>query len=309
MALKAVNEKKNQNITVIGGGFIGLEAVENMQKNNNITLLEATPRLSQKVYDAEIGDLLKQELIDNKVNVITDARIKNVVIENDEVKKIILEDGTEVKTDAVLVAIGVVPNTEFLKGTLVKLNEFGAVIVNEKLETNIKDVYSLGDCALTFDRVTKQQVHVPLATIASKQGKVLANVIMGKNDAFQGSIGTSIIQVFEGQIARTGLTEDYVVANKIPYKKLFLNGVDHTHYVQGAKPIYVKVIYNPETKMILGAQIYGYNNSVLRINSIVPLIWNQTNYQTVRDLDLPYSPPFAKSFDIMNVLFGMLGGE
>ncbi len=186
------------------------------------------------------------------------------------------------------------------------MNEFGAILVNDQFETNIKDAYAVGDCVMTKNVIDNKLQYISLATVAAKNGKVLGNILAGKKDHFPGAIGTAIIQVFDSEIARTGYTKEQAIANGFTVKEVVITGTDHTHYVADAKLVTVKVIYDQKAKIIVGAQIFGYNKVSLRINALIPLILTKTKINEIEYLDLPYSPPFAKSVDVLNVVLAKI---
>ncbi|ELL44729.1 FAD-dependent oxidoreductase [Spiroplasma melliferum] len=294
--------KKVKNVTIIGGGFIGLEFCESFGlARKRITLIEADKWISRKLLDEDMAQLLVNDLEKKGIKVKTNTKVTEFVVENNKVTKIKLSPQEEIATDLVLVAIGVVPATKFLKTTDLKMNEFGAILVNSQFETNIKDVYAVGDCVMTKNIIDNKLSYMSLATIAAKNGKVLGNILAGKKDHFPGAIGTSIMQVFESEIARTGYTKEQAILNGFNAKEIVVNGTDHTHYVADAKPVTIKIIYDQKNRIIVGAQIFGYNKASLRINALIPIIWTKTKIGEIEYLDLPYSPPFAKSVDVLNV--------
>ncbi|WP_424526579.1 FAD-dependent oxidoreductase [Spiroplasma endosymbiont of Glossina fuscipes fuscipes] len=298
---------KIKNVTIIGGGFIGLEFCESFGlAGKNITLIEADKWISRKLIDEDIAQLLVADLENKGIKIKTNAKVAEFIIENNKVKKVRLASEEEIATDLVLVGIGVTPSTAFLKATDLKMNEFGAILVNDQFETNIKDVYAVGDCVMTKNVIDNKLQYISLATVAAKNGKVLGNILAGKKDHFPGAIGTAIIQVFDSEIARTGYTKEQAIVNRFTVKEVVITGTDHTHYVADAKLVTVKVIYDQKAKIIVGAQIFGYNKASLRINALIPLIWTKTKINEIEYLDLPYSPPFAKSVDVLNVVLAKI---
>ncbi|WP_425380074.1 FAD-dependent oxidoreductase [Spiroplasma endosymbiont of Stenodema calcarata] len=302
--------KTIQNVTIIGGGFIGLEFCESFGlAGKNVTLIEADKWVSRKLIDEEIAQLLVADLEKKGIKIKTNAKVAEFIVINNKVTKIKLLSGEEISTDLVLVGIGVTPNTAFLKTTDLKMNEFGAILVNDQFETNIKDVYAVGDCVMTKNIIDNRLNYISLATVAAKNGKVLGNILAGKKDSFPGAIGTAIIQVFNSEIARTGYTKEQAVNNGFNVKEVIITGTDHTNYVADAKPVTIKVIYDQNAKIIVGAQIFGYNKASLRINALIPLIWTKTKINEIEYLDLPYSPPFSKSVDVLNVVLAKINEE
>ncbi|WHQ37125.1 FAD-dependent oxidoreductase [Spiroplasma sp. SV19] len=299
-----------KNVVIIGGGFIGLEFCESFGlAGKNITLIEADKWVSRKLIDEDIAQLLVTDLENKGIKIKTNAKVTEFIVKNNKVTKIKLSSEEEISADLVLVGIGVMPNTAFLKETTLKMNNFGAILVNDQFETNIKDVYAVGDCVMTKNVIDDSLHYISLATVAAKNGKVLGNILAGKKDRFPGAIGTAIIQVFDSEIARTGYTKEQAIANGFTAKEVVITGTDHTHYVADAKPVTVKIIYDQKAKIILGAQIFGYNKATLRINALIPLIWTKTKINEIEYLDLPYSPPFAKSVDVLNVVLAKINED
>ncbi|WP_253301579.1 FAD-dependent oxidoreductase [Spiroplasma endosymbiont of Phyllotreta cruciferae] len=272
----------------------------------NITLIEADKWVSRKLIDEDIAQLLVADLENKGIKIKTNAKVAEFIIENNKVKKVRLASEEEIATDLFLVGIGVTPSTAFLKATDLKMNEFGAILVNDQFETNIKDVYAVGDCVMTKNVIDNKLQYISLATVAAKNGNVLGNILAGKKDHFPGAIGTAIIKVFDSEIARTGYTNEQAIANGFTVKEVVITETDHTHYVADAKLVTVKVIYDQKAKIIVGAQIFGYNKASLRINALISLIWTKTKINEIEYLDLPYSPPFAKNVDVLNVVLAKI---
>ena len=245
-----------KNATVIGGGYVGVETAENLKHLGiDTTLIEAAPNILAP-FDSEISNILEFELVSNGINLLTSEK----VIEFQEVENEInikLESGKSVTTDMVILSIGVSPDTKFLESSGINLGEKGHILVNENLETNLKGVYALGDSILVKNYLTNQDVAIPLAGPANRQGRIVAGNIVGRNEKYKGSLGTAIIKIFELTAASTGLNERTLKQLNIPYEKIYLHPNNHAAYYPGASPISIKALYNKENKKILGAQAIG----------------------------------------------------
>ena len=250
---------KNSNIkkaTVVGGGYVGVETAENLKHLGiDTTLIEAAPHILA-TFDTEISNVLEFELVNNGLKLMTSEKVVEFQeAENEIIIK--LESGKTVTTDIVILSIGVSPDTKFLQNSGINLGEKGHILVNENLETNLKGVYALGDSILVKNYLTNQDVAIPLAGPANRQGRIVAGNIVGRNEKYKGSLGTAIVKIFELTAASTGLNERTLKQLNIPYEKIYLHPNNHATYYPGASPISIKALYNKENKQILGAQALG----------------------------------------------------
>ena len=299
---------KNNNIkkvTVIGGGYVGVETAENLKHLGiDTTLIEAAPHILAP-FDSEISNVLEFELLNNGVNLLTSEK----VIEFQEVENEInikLESGKSVTTDMVILSIGVSPDTNFLQNSGINLGERGHILVNENLETNLKGVYALGDSILVKNYITNQDVAIPLAGPANRQGRIVAGNIVGRNEKYKGSLGTAIIKIFELTAASTGLNERSLKQLNIPYEKIYLHPNNHAAYYPGASPISIKALYNKENKKILGAQAIGVSGVDKFIDVIATSIKFKATIDDLTELELAYAPPFLSAKSPANML-GFIG--
>ena len=295
-----INKEENKNIVIIGSGFIGIETIEAAKKlGKNIHLIGRSNRILSKVFDKEITDLLEEELRNNDIHLHLGENIKEYVGQ-DRIEKIIT-DKSEINADLVVVAIGVRPNTSFLKDTNIEMLPNGAIIVDEHGKTSVEDVYSAGDCATIKNLVTNEDMYAPLATGANKLGRVVGENLGGLNSVFPGSLGSSCIKVLGMEAAATGITEEKAKALKINYKAKLVSGFNQTHYYPGREKLSIKLIYDADTKVILGGQVAGYKDAVQRANVIATAITAKMTTDQLGMLDLCYAPPFATTWDILNI--------
>lgn len=299
--LKAlINKEENKNIVIIGAGFIGIETIEAAKKlNKNIHLIDRNNRILSKVFDEEITTLLEDELRNNNINLHLGENIQEYIGE-DKIKKIITDKG-EIESDLVVVAIGVRPNTSFLKNTDIEMLPNGAIIVDEYGRTSVEDVYSAGDCATIKNILTNEDMYVPLATGANKLGRIVGENLGGINSSFPGSLASSCIKVLDMEAAATGITEEKAKSLNLNYKAKFVSGFNQTHYYPGREKLSIKLIYDANTKVILGGQVAGYKDAVQRANVIATAITTKMTTDQLGMLDLCYAPPFATTWDILNI--------
>ena len=289
-----------KNVTIIGAGFIGLEAVEAAKKKGKeVTVVQLQDRVLAEVFDKEVTDLLEEEIRSHGVNLLLNETVLELVGEN-KASKVITNKG-EFKTDMVILATGVRPNTEFITDERMKKLRNGAIVVDKFGRTSIEDVYSAGDCATINNYVSEKEAYVPLATGANKLGRIVGENLAGQNNAFQGTLASSCIKVMNMEAARTGLSEKEVKDLGFDYKTKFITDMNQTSYYPGRKKIYVKLIYDAHSKVILGGQVAGYKDAVQRCNVLAACIFGKMTTEQLGMLDLCYAPPFARTWDVLNV--------
>ena len=293
-----LNKEENQKVAIIGAGFIGLEAVEAAkQLGKEVRVFQS--RVLAQVFDKEITDVLEEEIKKHDVDLRLEELVSELVGET-KVEKIITNKG-EYEADVVIIATGVRPNTSFLKDTSIEMLPNGAIIVDEFGRTSVEDIYAAGDCATIQNIVTGQDSYVPLATGANKLGRIVGENLAGANNSFQGSLGSSCIKVMDMEAASTGMTESQAQKLGINYKAKFISDFNQTNYYPGRDKIYVKLVYDADTKVILGGQVAGFKDSVQRCNVIAAAIFGKLTTNQLGMLDLCYAPPFARTWDVLNV--------
>ncbi|HCW52807.1 MAG TPA: CoA-disulfide reductase [Clostridium sp.] len=300
-ALKALmKNEENKKIAIIGAGFIGLEAVEAAKKyGKEVSVFQLGDRILQDVFDKEITDLLEEELRKHDVNLYVQETVTELIGDG-KVEKVVTNN-REVEADVVIIATGVRPNTEFLKDSGIEMLRNGAIVVDNHGRTSIEDVYAAGDCATIYQIVQDEQSYVPLATGANKLGRIVGENLAGMNTEFQGSLASSCIKVMDMEAGRTGITEEKAKALGINYKTAFITDMNQTDYYPGQNKIYVKLIYNADTYEILGGQVAGYKGAVQRVNVLAACIFGKLTTKQLGMLDLCYAPPFARTWDVLNV--------
>ncbi|WP_195937731.1 CoA-disulfide reductase [Romboutsia sp. 1001713B170131_170501_G6] len=295
-----LNKEENKDIVIIGAGFIGLEAVEAAKKlGKNVTVIQSTSRILENVFDKEMTDVLEEEI--RKHNV--DLRLEELAAEfvgQTKVEKVITNKG-EIKADVVIIATGVRPATDFIKDTGIDMLPNGAIIVDEYGQTSIEDIYAAGDCATIKNIVSGQDSYVPLATGANKLGRIVGENLAGANNKFQGSLGSSCIKVMDMEAGSTGITEVQAQKLGLDFKVKFISDFNQTNYYPGRNKIYVKLVYDAKTKVILGGQVVGFKDAVQRTNVIATAVFAKLTTNQLGMLDLCYAPPFARTWDVLNV--------
>lgn len=294
-----VAKNKLESAVVIGGGFIGVEMAENLNHLGiKVTLVEAAPHILAP-FDSDMVAIAEKELEDNGISLVLNNGVKAFTPNNNKLD-VELNDGQKVASDIVILAIGVTPDVAFLKDTKLEFGPRGHIVVNNNLETNIKDVYAVGDAIEVVDFVNGQKTAIPLAGPANKQGRIAADNICGIKANFKGSQGSSILKVCDLTCAATGNNERTLQRLNIPYEVIYVLPQSHASYYPGATPITLKVIFNKEGK-IFGAQAIGYEGVDKRIDDIATVIRLGGNITDLTELELCYAPPFSSAKDPVNM--------
>lgn len=302
---KEIEENKVKRSVVIGGGYVGIETAENLQHLGiETTLVEAAPNILAP-FDGEMANILEYELVMKGINLMTSEK----VVEFQEIGEsvvVILESGKKIETDMVILSIGVAPDTKFLENSGITLGNRGHILVNDSLETNIQGIYALGDAILVENYITREESAIPLAGPANRQGRIVAGNIVGREEKYNGSLGTAIIKVFDLTGASTGLNERAIKKLNTSYEKIYLHPNDHAGYYPGATPISIKVIYSKESLEILGAQAVGTNGVDKFIDVIATTIKFGGKIDDLAELELAYAPPFSSAKSPANMA-GFIG--
>lgn len=292
-----------KNIVVIGGGLIGLEAVEAFaDPKRTVTVIERENALLGNMLDEDLAPLVKDLLEDNMVDVLLGETVTEIQEQanTDGSKSLIVKtNNDELEADLVLLAVGVKPNSKLAQACGLEVGVTGGIKVDEYLTTSDPDIYSGGDCAEKIHRVSNKPVHVPLASIANKQGRVIANNIAGLNEKFPGVVGTTACQLFEFNIGKTGLSE--AEARNAGFNPVagIVSGLDATHYHPSHNSGSIKLIADAESGKLLGAQAVGNGDVIKRIDVIAATIAMNGTIYDLKHMDLAYAPVFATAIDLV----------
>ena len=294
--------EKNQpkKAAVIGGGFIGIEMMENLTHLGiKVTLIEMAPQV-MGMFDYEMAQIIHQSIVEEGVSLILNDGVKSF---DQEGKQITLSSGTVVMTDLIIFAIGIKPDNELAKKAGLELTARGAIKVDHHLLTSNPDIYAIGDVVEVPNMITKKDMLAALAGPANKQGRFVANHICGIEDEYLGTLATSAAKIFNRAVASTGLNEKQVKQLGLPYQAIHIHPTSHASYYPGAEPISMKVIYNPETEEIYGAQAIGGLEGVdKRIDVLSTAIFGKIKVTDLKNLDLAYAPPFSSAKDPINMI-------
>lgn len=296
-------KEENQEIIIVGAGYIGIEVVEAAKHlgKKNIRLIQLGDRVLMESFDKEITDVMEAEIRSHEgIHLHLEETVLEIVEENGKVVGVKTNKG-EYKADLVVVATGVRPNTAFLKDTGIDMLPNGALVIDKHGKTSIDSIYSAGDCATVYHLVRKENVFIPLATTANKIGRVVGENLAGAETEFKGTLGSAAVKVMDLEAGRTGVTEKEAANMGINYKTVFVKDKNQTNYYPGQEDIYIKLIYNADTRVLLGAQIAGKKGAVLRVNALAAAIYSELTVEEIGMMDFCYAPPFARTWDVMNV--------
>lgn len=292
-----VKQIQLKEVAVIGGGYVGVEVAENLREAGyQVSLIEATNQILRP-FDYDMVQIFHKVLMDHKVNLIVGDKVEKF-----EENKIVLASGKTLKAGAVIMAVGVSPETQLAKEAGLEIGETGAIKVNKNYQTNDANIYGVGDAIEVYHALTHSMTKLSLAGPALKQGRSVADHINHKSTLNKGYIGSSAIKVFEYNGASTGLNESLIkVLNiKINYDMVRIILSDKVGIMPDAAPMHFKLLFEVPTGKILGAQAIGKGDVTKRVDIIATAIKFGGTVEDLKDLELSYAPPFTTAKDIVN---------
>ena len=295
-----LEKTKAQSAVIVGGGYIGIEVAENLkEKGLNVTIVQR-PNQLMNTLDYDMASFVHSKL---RAKGITLRLNSNVISFRQDGERIVtlLEDNSEIAADMVLLAIGVAPENSLAKQAGLKLGVKGSIVVNDRMETSVQDIYAVGDAIQVKHFVTEEDTVIALAGPANKQGRIAADNICGGDSHYQGSMGSSIIKIFDMTVAGTGLTEKVAKSMGIDCESVVLSPASHAGYYPGAKVMTMKVVFEKDTWKLLGAQIVGTEGVDKRLDVLATAMHAGMKANMLKDLDLAYAPPFSSVKDPVNM--------
>lgn len=290
---------QSKNAVIIGGGYIGIELLEAFVKQGlKVKMIEFAPRI-MSIFDDDISDIIKRHILERdsaNVEIINSDSVVEILGEN-EVSGVKTKNGLEFEADLVIVATGVKPNVEIAVDAGIELGETGAIKVNQKMQTNIEDIYAAGDCVEKINMVSNTPVWVPLGSTANKEGRCAAINLCGQEDCFEGILGSAVTRYFGFTMSITGLTEKQAL--KLGYEPVSVTVTkeDKVGYMPEAKNITIKLIADKNTRKLLGAQAIGCGDADKRVNTVATALINPMCIDDFYSGDLTYAPPYSPSID------------
>lgn len=298
--VECITKEKAKRAVLIGAGYIGLEMAENLRSRGMlVAVVEMTDQV-MPVLDKEMANLLHQNLQEHSIALWLNDAVRN--FRQTESRLFVgLKSGMELCCDFAILAIGVKPEVKLAKEAGLEIGSHLGIKVNEYLQTNDPDIYAIGDAVEIKDFVLGTPTLIPLAGPANKQGRMAADNICGKKRRYNGTLGTSILKLFDHTVAMTGISEKALKKTNIDYEKLYIHPANHVGYYPGAKQMHIKMLFSKPDGKILGAQIIGSDGVDRRIDIFAVAIRAGMTVFDLQELDLAYSPPYGSGKDAVNM--------
>ncbi len=315
LRIKEYIEKNHpQSAVLAGGGFIGLELAENLRELGMDVTIVQRPKQLMNPFDPDMASFIHNEMRRHGVKLALGHTVEGFEQEETGVR-ILLKGEEPLHADLVVLAIGVTPDTRLAKDAGLKLGIKGSILVSDRMETSVPDIYAVGDAVQVRHSVSGQEALISLAGPANRQGRIAADNLCGKDSRYPGSQGSSIIKVFDMTAAVTGINETNAKKAGLDVDKVVLSPMNHAGYYPGGKLMTMKVVFEKETFRLLGAQIVGYDGVDKRIDVLATAIHAGMKATDLKDLDLAYAPPYSSAKDpvnmagfmIENIAGGLLG--
>ena len=295
-----INKNNPKSAVLAGGGFIGLELAENLRELGMEVTIVQRPKQLMNPFDADMASFIHNEMRKHGVKLALGHTVEGFE-EKDGGVDVLLKDETPLHADMVVLAIGVTPDTGLAKEAGLELGIKGSILVNDRMETSISDIYAVGDAVQVKHFVTGQDALISLAGPANKQGRIAADNICGGDSRYAGSQGSSVIKIFDMTAASTGVNETNARKAGLDVDTVILSPMSHAGYYPGGKVMTMKVVFEKETYRLLGAQIVGYEGVDKRIDVLATAIRAEMKATELRDLDLAYAPPYSSAKDPVNM--------
>ena len=295
-----INENHPQSVVLAGGGFIGLELAENLcELGMDVTVVEYAKQLMSP-FDLDMAAFIHNEMRKHGVKLVLGRAVEGLE-EKDDGIKVLLRDDASLHADMVVLTIGVTPDTVLAKDAGLELGIKGSIIVNDRMETSIPDIYAAGDAVQVKNFVTGEDALISLAGPANKQGRIIADNVCGLDSRYKGSQGSSVIKAFDMTAALTGINERTAKAMGIDADTVILSPMSHAGYYPGGKVMTMKVVFEKGSYRLLGAQIVGYEGVDKRIDVLATAIRAGMKATDLKELDLAYAPPYSSAKDPVNM--------
>ncbi len=295
-----IDQSTPKHAVIIGGGFIGLEMAENLRERGmDVTILQRSDQLLN-ILDRDMASFVHAKCKANGIRLLFGVNVTEIQRKMEGVT-VLSKELPPIKSDMLILSIGVTPENTLAKKANLKLGTKGAIAVNDQMETSVPDIYAVGDAVEITHRVTGNRAVISLAGPANKQGRIAADNICGLESHYAGSQGSSVIKLFDMTAAVTGINEKTAKSLGIDYEKIILSPSSHAGYYPGASVMTIKVLYEKKTERLLGAQIVGYDGVDKRIDVLATAIFAKIPARELKDLDLAYAPPYSSAKDPVNM--------
>ena len=292
---QAIDKTQPSRITVIGGGFIGIEVAENLvEAGRAVSLVEASPQVLGQ-FDYDMVQILHKELVDHGVDLVVEDRVTAL-----EADAVILDSGRRIESELVVLCIGVTPESDLARNAGLKIGKTGAIWVDHNYKTSDPDIYAIGDAIQVYNPIMRDYFTLALAGPAQRQARAVADHINNKPVSYHGYIGSSVVKVFGYNAAATGLNERAATRLGIEHDSVKIVPKDKVGLMPDAEELHFKLVFEKPTGRIIGAQAIGRGNVDKRIDVIATSIIAKANVDHLKDLELCYAPPFGTAKDVVN---------
>ena len=295
-----VDRNKPRSAVMVGGGFIGLEVAENLRELGLEVTIVQRPKQLMNPFDADMAAFIHAEVRRHGVQLALGHSVAGFAEKNGGIE-VLLKDNPPLQADLVVLAIGVTPESQLAKEAGLALGMKGSILVNDRMETSVPDIYAVGDAVQVKHYVTGEDALIALAGPANKQGRIAADNICGGDCRYLGSQGSSVIKIFDMTAASTGINETNARKSGLDVDTVILSPMSHAGYYPGGKLMTMKVVFEKETYRLLGAQIVGYEGVDKRIDVLATAIHAGLKATGLKDLDLAYAPPYSSAKDPVNM--------
>ncbi len=295
-----IHTRRPRSAVLAGGGFIGLELAENLRELGMEVTIVQRPRQLMNPFDSDMASFIHSEVRRHGIRLALGRTVEGFV-EKDGGVDVLLKDAAPLHADMVVLAIGVTPDTALAKEAGLELGLKGSIVVNERMETSVPDIYAVGDAVQVKHFVTGENAVISLAGPANKQGRIAADNICGGDSQYFGSQGSSIIKIFDLTAAATGINEMNAIKAGLDVDTVILSPMNHAGYYPGGKLMTIKVVFERQTFRLLGAQMVGYAGVDKRIDVLATAIHAGLTAIQLKELDLAYAPPYSSAKDPVNM--------
>ena len=295
-----INQNHPKSAVLAGGGFIGLELAENLRELGMDVTIVQRPKQLMNPFDADMASMIHSEMRKHGVKMALGYTVEGFEERNGGVD-VLLKDNAPLHADMVVLAIGVTPDTALAREAGLELGIKGSIVVNDRMETSVPDIYAAGDAVQVKHYVTGEDALISLAGPANKQGRIIADNICGGDSRYLGSQGSSVIKVFDMTAATTGINETNARKAGLDVDTVILSPMSHAGYYPGGKVMTMKVVFEKGTYRLVGAQIVGYDGVDKRIDVLATAIHAGLKATQLKDLDLAYAPPYSSAKDPVNM--------
>ena len=302
-----VERERPRSVVLAGGGFIGMELAENLRELGMAVSIVQRPRQVMNPFDPEMAAFLHAKLREKGVALRLGRTVEGFQDTEHGGVRVLLKDEAPLEADMVVLAIGVTPDTALAREAGLALGVKGSILVSDRMETSVPDIYAVGDAVQVRHSVTGQETLLSLAGPANRQGRIAADNICGGDSRYRGSQGSSVLKVFDMTAAVTGVKEEAAKKAGIACDKVYLSPMSHAGYYPGGQLMTMKVLFEQGTYRLLGAQIVGYEGVDKRIDVLAAAIRGGLTALDLRDLDLAYAPPYSSAKDPVNMAGFMIG--